>query len=63
MILVESGLNSEQVSLLRPIYIEKWIFDTKTSGLNNEGGPDSGIFLFMFSGNWKCRYSIYMFQR
>ena len=35
MVLVESGLNSEHVSLMRPIYMENCI---ETSGLNNEGG-------------------------
>ena len=29
MVLVESGLNSEQVSLTKPIYIEKWILVMK----------------------------------
>ena len=38
MTLVESGLNNEQVSLMRPIYTENCIFGTKTSGLNSEGG-------------------------
>ena len=40
MILVKSGLNSEKVSLMRPIYIEKMLlfFGTETSGLNSEGG-------------------------
>ena len=38
MVLVESGLNSEQVSSLCPIYIDKMYFVTKTSGLNSEGG-------------------------
>ena len=38
MVLVESGLNIEQVSLLRPIYIEKKNFGTIISGLNSEGG-------------------------
>ena len=38
MVLLDSGLNSEQVSLMRPIYIEKMDFCTGTSGLNSEGG-------------------------
>ena len=38
MALVESGIDSEQVSLTRPIYIEKMYFGNKTSGLNIEGG-------------------------
>ena len=34
MVLVESVLNSEQVSLIRPIHIEKKMhFGTETSGL------------------------------
>ena len=35
--LVNSDLNSEQVSLLRPIYIEKLHFGTETSRLNSQG--------------------------
>ena len=38
VVLVESGLNSEQISLMTPVYIEKYIFGTETSGLNNKGG-------------------------
>ena len=38
MILVESGFTSEQVSLMKSIYIEKCIFGTETSGLNRKGG-------------------------
>ena len=38
MVLVESGLYNEQISLMRVIYIEKWIFGTETIGLNSEGG-------------------------
>ena len=38
MVLVESCHNSEQVSLMRPIYTEKCIFGTKTRDLKNEGG-------------------------
>ena len=34
MVLAESCLNSEKVSLMRPIYFEKCIFGTETSGLN-----------------------------
>ena len=34
MILVENGLNSEQVSLMRPIYLEETRFGTETSGVN-----------------------------
>ena len=34
----KSGLNSEQVSLMRPIYIEKLHLGTETNGLNIEGG-------------------------
>ena len=37
MVLVENGLNSEQISLMRPIYI-KIYFGTERSGLNSEGG-------------------------
>ena len=33
MILVDSSLNSEHVSLMTPIYIEKMYFGTETSGL------------------------------
>ena len=40
MVVVENGLNSEQVSLTSPIYIEKIHFSTETSGLNSEGGLD-----------------------
>ena len=36
MILVESGLNSKQVSLMRPIYIPYLI--TETRGLNSKDG-------------------------
>ena len=36
--LVVSGLNSEQVSLMIPFYIEKLHFGTETRGLNSEGG-------------------------
>ena len=38
--LAENGLNSEQVSLMRPIYmyIEKCILVLKQGGLNSEGG-------------------------
>ena len=38
MLLVGSGLISEQVSLMRPINIEIMHFGTETSGLNSEGG-------------------------
>ena len=38
MVLVKSGFNSEQVSLMRPSYTEKIHFGTETSGLNSEGG-------------------------
>ena len=37
MLLVKSGLNSEHVPLMRPIYIQN-AFGTETSGLNSEGG-------------------------
>ena len=47
MVLVESGLNSEQVSLVRPIYIEKSNFGTETSGLNSEGGLNNGTSLYI----------------
>ena len=36
MVLIENSLNSEQVAFMRPIYIEKMYFGTKTSGLNIE---------------------------
>ena len=38
LVLVESGLSTEQVSLMRTIYIEKMYFGTETRGLNIEGG-------------------------
>ena len=38
MVLVESGLNSEQIKLMRPISIKKMLFGTETSGVNSEGG-------------------------
>ena len=38
MVLVESSLYNEHVSLMRSIYIENLYFGTKTSGLNSEGG-------------------------
>ena len=34
---MESGLDNEQVSLIKPFYIEKFI-GTETSGLNSEDG-------------------------
>ena len=47
MILAKNGLNSEQVSLVRLIYIEKMYFDAETSGLNGEGGLN-----FKWSKEW-----------
>ena len=42
MVFVESGLNNEQASLTRPIYIEKKMhFDTETCGLTSECGLNS----------------------
>ena len=44
MALVESGLNSEQFSLMRSIYmlyIKNCIFCSETSRLNNEGSLNS----------------------
>ena len=43
MILVKGGLNNQQISLMRPIYmyiekLKKKNFSTETSGLNSEGG-------------------------
>ena len=38
MVLAKSGLNNEQASLLRPIYIAKIHFGTETSGLKSESG-------------------------
>ena len=38
MLLVDSGLNSEQVSIMRPIYISIIQFGTETSGFNSRGG-------------------------
>ena len=38
MVLVESDLNDEYVSLMRPIYIEKCILVLKTNGLITKGG-------------------------
>ena len=38
MVLVKSGLNSKQVSLMRSIHIKKMYFDTEMSGLNSESG-------------------------
>ena len=38
MVLVESDLNSEQVSLMRPINTEKFNFGRETSGPNSKGG-------------------------
>ena len=35
MVLVENGLNSKQVSLMRPINIEKMHFITETNGLDS----------------------------
>ena len=37
MVLVESGLNSEQTSVMRTIYIEKLNFGTEASGQNSMG--------------------------
>ena len=39
MVLLESGLSSEHVSLIQPTYIGKLHFGTETS-LNSEGGPN-----------------------
>ena len=36
MVLVESGLNSEQVPLTRPTYFEKMHFGTESSGVNRK---------------------------
>ena len=38
LVLAESGINSEQFSLMRPIYIKKMNFGTVTSGLNSKSG-------------------------
>ena len=38
LVLVGSGLNTEQVLLMRPIYIEKIHFCTKRSGFDSEAG-------------------------
>ena len=38
MVLAKSGLNNEQESLPRPIYIGKIHFGTETRGLKNESG-------------------------
>ena len=40
MVLVESDLNREQVSLMRHIYIEKKCFSTETNGINSKDGLD-----------------------
>ena len=37
-VITKSGLNSEQASLSKPIYIGKIHFGTETSGLKSESG-------------------------
>ena len=45
MVLVESDINSEQVSLMRPLTL-KLYFGTETSGLNGEGGLNFELSLY-----------------
>ena len=60
MVLVESGLNSEQVSLMRHIYFTFKIafdtIDTKTCGLNSKGRLNFKWSLWQnFTVLWLCR--------
>ena len=53
MVLVQSGLNNEQVSLVKPIYIEKYILVLKQVVLLARvvlisNGPHRGILLYIY---------------